>query len=230
MVRTRRRAPGWQRLLPITLDNFLRQSCVRTSNALSRVPFSIAKDVVADLAHAVILLQARCILHRDIKPGNVCVKSAGQPLATAPYSLAARPTAILCDFGLARDIAPTQSLLPDSTTNIHGLLHKGEPLTEKVCTLWYRAPEIIQRTGYGLPSDLWSLGLVFVRIAVGRHVFQGTSAADQLQLYCKKCTPIYQIPPQFGFWPGFKFLVSGLLTLKPEHRIPAAELERRACL
>ena len=125
------------------------------------------------MSHAVIFLQTRCILHRDIKPGNVCVKSAGQPLATAPYSLAARPTAILCDFGLARDIAPTQSLLPDSTTNIHGLLHKGEPLTEKVCTLWYRAPEIIQRKGYVLPSDLWSLGLVFVRIAVGRHVFKG---------------------------------------------------------
>ena len=103
--------------LPITLENFLRQSCVQTSNASSRVPFSIAKDVVADLSHAVFFSQTRCILHSDIKPGNVCVKSAGQPLATAPYSLAARPTAILCDFGLARDIAPTQSLPHGSTTN-----------------------------------------------------------------------------------------------------------------
>ena len=103
-------------------------------------------------------------------------------------------------------------------------------MTEKVCTLWYRAPEIIQRTGYGLPSDLWSLGLVFVRIAVGRHAFQGTSAAHQLQLYLKKCTPIYEIPPQLGYWPGFKLLVSALLTLKPEHRTKAAELERRARL
>mmetsp|Transcript_10159 Transcript_10159/g.8697 ORF Transcript_10159/g.8697 Transcript_10159/m.8697 type:complete len:106 (-) Transcript_10159:368-685(-) len=54
----------------------------------------------------------------------------------------------LADFGLARVYS-----VP------------GNPLTDEVVTLWYRAPEVILSSKmYSIPIDIWSIGCIFAEM------------------------------------------------------------------
>ena len=94
----------------------------------------VSRKLSHDVFRAVAFVHSHCILHRDIKPPNILVRN--QPLA-----------AILGDFGCARKLLP----------NVEGA--SQQPLTQDVCTLWYRAPEILlSHDKYGYASDVWSVG------------------------------------------------------------------------
>jgi serine/threonine protein kinase len=65
----------------------------------------------------------------------------------------------LADFGLAREI-------------------QGEntPLTARVVTRWYRAPEIcLTDPHYSYVSDVWSIGCVFAEILSKKVLFESAS-------------------------------------------------------
>lgn len=53
-------------------------------------------------------------------------------------------------------------------------------LTPDVCTLWYRAPEVLLHRDYSYPVDIWAFGCVVAELVLGGPFFPGTSAADQL--------------------------------------------------
>lgn len=113
---------------------------------------------------AVAYLQDNAILHRDIKPANILVKR--QPLA-----------AVLADFGAARH------LLPKSGVDDQGL-------STCVTTMWYRAPEDMIAPGkYGLPSDVWSVGITMVEMEEGKAPFQSSHEVGML----------FKIAQQMGF-------------------------------
>ena len=55
--------------------------------------------------------------------------------------------------------------------------------TKQMVTLQYRAPEILLDDDlYGWAADMWSLGCVFLEMALGRMLFEGTSELHQLRL------------------------------------------------
>ncbi|KAK9386789.1 kinase-like domain-containing protein [Lipomyces mesembrius] len=92
--------------------------------------------------------------HRDIKPENILVTAS-------PASLI--PTVKLSDFGLVRDI------------------HSTAPYTTYVSTRWYRAPEILLKTGrYGPEVDIWAFGAMAVEIIMLRPLFPGQNEWDQV--------------------------------------------------
>lgn len=63
----------------------------------------------------------------------------------------------IADFGLANFFPP-----------------KKRPLTSRVVTLWYRAPELLLgSTDYGVGIDLWSAGCLLAEMFVGRAVMPG---------------------------------------------------------
>ncbi|KNC52679.1 CMGC/CDK protein kinase [Thecamonas trahens ATCC 50062] len=105
----------------------------------------IGSLAVADTAHIIRCLasglaycHARDVLHRDIKPANVLVSASG--------------CVKLCDFGLSRVYYP---LLVESDVS-------WARLTPRVCTLWYRPPELLlaRASAYSSAVDVWGLGLI----------------------------------------------------------------------
>lgn len=86
------------------------------------------------------------IKHQDIKPSNILIKN------NQPY---------LCDFGLAKDFAETNT----STSGSHNV--KG--------TFAYRAPEVVPNQKRGRKADVFALGCVYSEMFT---VTQGTSAEE----------------------------------------------------
>ncbi|KAA8546929.1 hypothetical protein F0562_003358 [Nyssa sinensis] len=157
----------------------------------------------------------RGILHRDIKGSNLLIDKSGMLK--------------IADFGLANYFLPKQK----------------RPLTSRVVTLWYRAPELLLgSTDYGVGIDLWSAGCLLAEMFVGRPIMPGRTEVEQLHRIFKLCgsplddywrkmkPPTTFRPPQqykssfqeaFTNFPTSSFgLLTTLLALDPELRGTAA--------
>lgn len=100
------------------------------------------------------------IIHRDIKSANILLNNKGEVKVG--------------DFGLARIINP------DPTS--------AKQYTNRVVTLWYRAPELLLGdTKYGFGIDVWSIGCVFSELLTGYPLFDGMKEEEQIEKIFKKC-------------------------------------------
>ena len=92
----------------------------------------------------------------------------------------------LCDFGMARQY--------------------GSPLqayTQVVCTLWYRAPELLLgSTTYSCPVDCWSLGCILGELLSRDPLLPGRSELEQIDKMFKLLgTPNERVWPEFSDLP-----------------------------
>ncbi|KAK6938249.1 Protein kinase domain [Dillenia turbinata] len=87
--------------------------------------------------------------------------------------------------------------------------HK-RPLTSRVVTLWYRAPELLLgATDYGVGIDLWSAGCLFAEMFAGRPIMPGRNEVEQLHKIFKLCGT-----PSEDYWRKLK--------VSPSFRPPTA--------
>lgn len=106
-------------------------------------------------------LHSAKIVHRDLKPSNILINWDNCHVR-------------LCDFGLARSIAPgceaSDSGLPLDT------------LTSYVATRWYRAPELIFGSSlYDGSVDVWAIGCIMGEMIRGKPMFPSNSTLEQLE-------------------------------------------------
>lgn len=57
---------------------------------------------------------------------------------------------------------------------------QGKQIYQYLQSRYYRAPEIILRTPYSFPIDMWSLGCLLAELKLGQPIFAGSSNIQQL--------------------------------------------------
>lgn len=91
----------------------------------------------------------------------------------------------IADFGLARLVG-----------------EPSKPLTPKVVTLWYRAPELLFGSEvYSTSLDMWSVGCIFGELLKNKPLLPGKSEANQIDLIVTLLGT-----PTDAIWPGFSSL------------------------
>ena len=109
-------------------------------------------ELVAAVAEALHHAHTRGLVHRDVKPANILVDTAGRPCVT-DFGLALRDE----DFGKESGVAGTPSYMSPEQARGEGHRVDGR-------------------------SDIFSLGIVFYELLTGRRPFRGDSHVDVLRL------------------------------------------------
>ena len=115
--------------------------------------------LVMKIAEAVHTAHSSTIIHRDIKPGNVLLRTAKSHEQTEGLGL----WPLLTDFGLAKDLEPQ-----DARSN---LTKAGEVLG----TLRYMSPEQVRGEPLRTQSDIFALGILLYELLDGENPFDSSS-------------------------------------------------------
>ena len=170
------------------------------ADAFSKITTKRQKAVIAHgILKAVAYLHENAIIHRDIKSDNVLLKfhpsdgDAGRGVFEP----------VVIDFSLAKFVSKDDSSEVEPTH------------TSSVGTPTYRAPEVVDEKPYGLPSDLWSVGVVLLEMLQGKcfESFKDKGALKEIS-QCLDSLPEGQ---------PFPTLLRGLLEPDPTKRWTARE-------
>ena len=112
-----------------------------------------------------------CVMHRDLKPQNILVDASHTAVKVA-------------DFGLARSFLPP-----------------FKAYTDKVVTLWYRAPELLLGvSSYSTAIDMWSIGCIFAEMLNREPLFRAESEIGLLHKVGRgarrRCEPLQHMLPR----------------------------------
>ncbi len=175
---------------------FLSSELVQGGNAARVLEFNrpLAEEAALAVARGVVralgYLHSQKLVHRDVKPENILVRSDG--------------VTKLSDFGLARSATPSGARLTAT----------GEVLG----TPYYIAPEQIQaRKDIDVRTDLYSLGCMLYEWLAGRRPYEGESVVAILSGHMKGTPPdLAALRP--GLQPATLALVAALMQRDREAR------------
>jgi TolB-like protein/Tfp pilus assembly protein PilF len=137
------------------------------------------------------------VVHRDLKPGNVIIRSDGQLKVV--------------DFGLAKLVTIDESAATESLSGVHGLAG----------TLPYMSPEQLWGRPPDFRSDIYSAGVVLYEMATGKRPFQGKvpTAISEAILHTDPPAP-RQLSPAIS--PGLESIILKCLEKEPAARYQTA--------
>ena len=154
-----------------------------------------ALDYAAQIADGLAAAHARGIVHRDLKPANIFVTTDGRVK--------------ILDFGLAKQLDPAPSSVPDTVTASGVILG----------TVGYMAPEQIRGQAVDARTDIFAFGCVLYELLAGRRAFTGDTPSDTLSAILKDTpTPLVSEPTDRAIPPQLIRIVERCLEKTPEAR------------
>jgi len=158
-----------------------------------------AARVTRQMLDAVSYLHSQNICHRDLKLENWLYENPSQEAKLK-----------LCDFGFGQIVEPSVQL------------------TATLGSLFYLAPEVLEGS-YGLPCDMWSIGVIVYMLIAGVPPFDGKTDADVMSKIRQG-----RFVSTGKRWEGIsepaKHFVRSLLRKDPYERLTAAEAAQHAWL
>ncbi|GJQ66666.1 hypothetical protein Trydic_g4634 [Trypoxylus dichotomus] len=133
--------------LPSSLFNLLKDNnCV--------LDIAQIKCYARMLLMGISFMHENCIMHRDLKPGNLLIGDTG--------------VLKIADLGLARIYVKEES---------------NRQYTHQVATRWYRAPELLYGSRHYTPAvDIWAIGCIIVEMLKKKPLFPGETDIEQLAI------------------------------------------------
>jgi serine/threonine-protein kinase len=165
------------------------------------LPMQEATAIATQIASALAAAHARDIVHRDIKPQNIMIRSDGY--------------AKVLDFGVAKFLSSDSKLVSDELTR-PGLV---------VGTPRYMSPEQARGEPVDARTDIWSLAAVLYEMLAGRPPFLRESVVDTLHAI------IHEEPAPLWGSPAVAALdgvIHRALSKKPTDRYSSADEFARA--
>ena len=154
-----------------------------------------AADITTDVAAALGFAHRNGVVHRDVKPGNVLISSAGLVKVT--------------DFGIARAISSNGEEALTQTGSVMG-------------TATYFSPEQAQGKAVDPRSDLYSLGIVMYEMVCGKAPFAADNpVAVAYKHVQEEVPPLHQINPAVP--AAYEAITMRLLAKEPHDRYASAE-------
>jgi len=160
------------------------------------VPEAIVKLIARDTTNAIFYLNTKQVVHRDIKTDNVLMKL--YPDGSFECKLA--------DFGFAKK--------------------ESDGLRTSLGSPVYEPPEVFAskgHVGYDNACDMWSLGIMYYVLLVGRFPFIATSRELIIASVTSERLVCYEIPKEVAVSDCCRHFVKNHLIRLPENRFRSDE-------
>jgi predicted ATPase len=167
-----------------------------------RLPIEESVRSIAQAARALAAAHAAGIVHRDVKPANLMVRTDG--------------ILKVLDFGLAQRLSAAGP--PSGASSDGGRGDRGM----RVGTLLYMSPEQVRAESVDVATDIFSLGIVLYELTTGRHPF--SADADVLSaIVASTPVPPSRLNPEIS--APLDALIQRMLAKESRFRPTAVEVE-----
>ena len=154
--------------------------------------------IIKDLAKAFKVLLDKQVIHRDIKPYNICIKKLNN---------------ITNDEEEIMSFDKTNSLI--KLVDFGSAIEFNENDSKQIGTILYACPEILKNEKYNEKCDMWSLGITLYQLYFGITPYSLNYDLDSIIEKIYSNNFIYE----FSGIPILDILFKRLLTIEPENRM-----------